>query len=215
MGVHVLSPESTHQKHLRSLPRIPKNSHYSMHPLNNAKPSRALPAVPNANLAKMDPNAKLARALPRVPKPPSENSKKSNLVHRHARILPEVPFKDMNSVGFKDSNTSSSSRTSTPRHSHRESNILQTNSSNNNVTKINNMNSKNATNNNSNVKHNTHQNNTRALPKLPKVHQKPKPEQNRIEYMQELYKKEGDLQSEEGNYEQALKSYNLVRIIVT
>ena len=181
MGVKVLSPESNniHNKHLRSLPQIP-NSHYSMKPLTIVKHPRALPAVPNS---KVDPNAKVAtRALPRVPKPPNMR-KDPNLPNRHGRVLPEVPFKELNNSSLnnsnsKDGNTSGSSRTSTPRQTHHEGG--------------------------------------RKLPKLPKlsVLQKQKPEQNRIEYMHDVYRKEGDVFAEDGNYEQALKSYNLVRVFI-
>lgn len=179
MGVKVLSPENNsniHTRHLRSLPRLP-NTHYSMKSLNTVKHPRALPAVPNS---KVDPNAKVAiRALPRVPKPP--NMKKDpSLPNRHGRVLPEVPFKELNTSSLnnsnsKDGNTSGSSRTSTP-HQHQ------------------------------------HHEGGRKLPKIPKVSllQKQKPEQNRIEYMHDVYRKEGDIHSEDGNYEQALKSYNLV-----
>ena len=179
MGVKVLSPESNnlHSKPLRSLPRIP-NTHYSMKPLNTVKHPRALPTVPNS---KVDPNAKVAtRALPRVPKPPNMR-KDPSLPNRHGRILPEVPFKELNNSNSKDGNTSGSSRTSTPhQHSnHHEGGNLP----------------------------------GRKLPKLPKLLQKQKPEQNRIEYMHEVYKKEADIYAEDGNYDQALKSYNLVNFI--
>lgn len=176
MGVKVLSPESNnlHSKHLRSLPKLP-NSHYSMKPLNTIKHPRTLPTVPNS---KVDPNIKTTtRALPRVPKPPNMR-KDPNHPNRYGRILPEVPFKELNNSSLnnsnsKDGNTSGSSRTSTPHQPHHEGG--------------------------------------RKLPKLPKlsVLQKQKPEQNRIEYMHDVYKKEGDVFAEDGNYEQALKSYNL------
>ena len=185
MGVKVLSPENTsnfHTRHLRSLPKIP-NTHYSMKPLNTVKHPRALPAVPNS---KVDPNAKVAaRALPRVPKPPNMR-KDPNLPNRHGRVLPEVPFKELNNSSLnnsnsKDENTSGSSRTSTP-HQHQQHHDPH------------------------------HHEGGRKLPKLPKLSllQKQKPEQNRIEYMHDVYRKEGDICSEDGNYEQALKSYNLV-----
>lgn len=259
MGVQVLSPES-HNSKLRSLPKIPKNSHYSMKPFNNVKPSRALPTVPNSNVSKMDSNIKVARALPRVPKQ-TDNKKALHLTSRTGRTLPEVPFRDL-----KDSNTSrGSSRSSTPRHGLNTSNSTQHTTSLHNAVLQNNTLLHNINNttqlhhtkshlnhtthhhqNNTHEQHghhtthhhhqnNTHeqhghQNNThehngtvtshqhgnttqRTLPKLPKLSQKQKPEQNRIEYMHEVYKKEGDIFSEDGNYEQALKSYNLVSFL--
>lgn len=192
----MLSPESHHHKPLRSLPRIPQNSHYSMKPYNTVKPSRALPSVPNANVAKTENNVKHVRALPRAPKQMENKNYKSVAGSRHGRLLPEVPFREA-AGNFKDTNTSGSSRASTPHHLHNTSVNTQF----------------------SNTQHpNTQQNATnthgtqRHLRKLPKLLQKPKPEQNRIEYMHSMYKKEGDVHAEEGNYEQALKSYNLVRI---
>ena len=193
----MLSPENTsniHTRHLRSLPRIP-NFHNSMKPLNTVKHPRALPAVPNS---KVDPIAKVApRALPRVPKPPNMR-KDPNLPNRHGRVLPEVPFKErnnssLNNSNSKDENTSGSSRTSTPHHHHHNHDVH-----------LNNHN------------HDAHHHEGgRKLPKIPKLSmlQKQKPEQNRIEYMHDVYRKEGDIFSEDGNYEQALKSYNLVSTV--
>jgi hypothetical protein len=250
MGVQVLSPESHHSK-LRSLPKLPKTSHYSVKPLNSVKHSRALPSVPNSNLAKLDSNVKQSRALPRVPKH-MDNKKASNMVARQGRTLPEVPFRDL-----KDNFTASSSRSSTPHLVRNTSNLTQNSTSQHavvihNTTQQHNTNSlthhhhhhhhkgenhhhkgenhhhkgeshhhkgENHHHNHHHqhgpqhlhVKEHQHGNTTqRTLPKLPKLSQKPKPEQNRIEYMHDVYKKEGDIFSEDGNYEQALKSYNLV-----
>ena len=190
MGVQVLSPESHGTKNLRALPRLPHNSHYSMKPFNAVKPTRALPVVPNANVSKLEnTNLKHTRALPRAPKQ-TDNKKISN--HRNSRKLPEVPYREVGT--FKDTNTSGSSRASTPRHT------LNTSISTNH----------------SNQQHNNgnHGNAQRHLPKLPKLLQKHKPEQNKIEYMHAMYKKEGDAQSENGQNEQAVKSYNKVRVYV-
>ncbi|KAH3704457.1 hypothetical protein DPMN_079513 [Dreissena polymorpha] len=240
MGVQVLIPESTQPKHIRSLPRIPKNSHYSMKPLNSVKPSRALPTVPNSNLSKMDPNVKVARALPRVPKQ-TDIKKTIVATGRHGRALPEVPFREIGNL--KHSDTSVSSRASTPRQAHNtslnshKSNTNHLSNGNHHVT--NGHQSNNLSNNHHHHTSNGHHSNNvhangnhvhttnhqshqstngnttqRTLPKLPKLLQKPKPEQNRIEYMHELYKKEGDKFSDEGNYEQALKSYNHVSKLI-
>ncbi|KAL4229383.1 hypothetical protein ACF0H5_012422 [Mactra antiquata] len=231
MGVQVLSPESNHNKPLRSLRKLPALSHYSLKPLNNVKPSRALPAVPNSNIPKLDNTVKLTRALPRVPKH-SENKK----VARHGRTLPEVPFRD------KDVNTSSSSRTSTPklRMSHTTSNSNNSNNSKNsnphhqrntNILQVHsNVSNQNHGHNTTNQQHHHHnhhhhhqhhhekENNQskehthggqRLLPKIPKAMKKAKPEQSRVEFMNETYRKEGDHYTDEGNHEQALKSYNL------
>ncbi|XP_060604151.1 outer dynein arm-docking complex subunit 4-like [Ruditapes philippinarum] len=249
MGVQVLSPESHHSK-LRSLPKLPKTSHYSVKPLNSVKHSRALPSVPNSNLSKLDSNVKQSRALPRVPKH-MDNKKASNMVARQGRTLPEVPFRDL-----KDNFTASSSRSSTPHLARNTSNLTQ-NSTSQHAVVIHNTTQQHNTNTlthhhhhhhhkgenhhhkgenhhhkgeshhhkgenhhhnhhhqhgpqHLHVKEHQHGNTTqRTLPKLPKLSQKPKPEQNRIEYMHDVYKKEGDIFSEDGNYEQALKSYNL------
>ncbi|WAR06390.1 TTC25-like protein [Mya arenaria] len=222
MGVQVLSPESTHAKHLRSLPKLPKNSHYSMKPLNSVKPTRALPTVPNSNVSKLDPSVKLARALPRVPKQ-MDNKKAISVTGRHGRALPEVPFREVGNL--KNSDTSISSRASTPQRTHNTSFSSHNESthpmknhlhhhSNTHHSNTHHAHHKNhhASHNDTHNTHvtNTHGNTTqRTLPKLPKLLQKPKPEQNRIEYMHDVYRKEGDTFSDEGNYEQALKSYNL------
>ena len=218
-----------------------------MKPFNVVKPSRALPTVPNANVNKMENvNVKLTRALPRVPK---QEKKTITVTGRHGRALPEVPFRETGHL--KNSDTSLSSRTSTPQRAHNISrsshygSLHELNNNSNNNNNNNNNNSTTKTHHHSNKHHHhhhhththahngqdnqsnatstshghqgngnvtsTHGNTThRALPKLPKLLQKPKPEQNRIEYMHDLYRKEGDKFSEEGNYEQALKSYNLV-----
>lgn len=214
MGVQVLSPESHHNKQLRSLPKIPNTSHYSMKPYNTVKPTRALPTVPNSNVSKMENSMKASRALPRAPKL-VDNKKFVNKIARHGRLLPEVPFRD-NTGTFKDTNTSGSSRASSPRQILNTS--INTQHSNNQHNVSNHSNQHYTGNNNNQHNHGKeHQagnhGNQRQLPRLPKLLQKPKPEQNRIEFMHATYKKEGDVHSDKGNYEQALKSYNLVCIL--